>query len=126
MMNFFLLNKKRIFVVAGVIILFFLVMDLNTRLVSLNRLSNERDEMRTEVAGLQFTTTALTDDISFATSEAAVDIYAREEAHMAQPGDVLIVPIAPPGATPVPIFAPTPTVQPVENGDVWWALFFGD
>ncbi len=125
MKNVMRVNKKQLLIVGAVIILFFLVMDLNSRLVSLNKLSSERSQMQTEVSGLNATTTALSDEIAFATSEAAVDIWAREEGHMAHEGDVLIVPLSPPGATPVPVFAPTPTIQPVDNWDVWWTLFFG-
>lgn len=126
MKNILLVNKKHLLIAGAVIILFFLVMDLNSRLVSLNRLSSEAKAMQTEVSSLVATSTALSDEIVFAQSDAAVDEWAREEGHMTRPGDVLVVPVAPPGATPVPVFVPTPTVMSVKNMDVWWALFFGD
>lgn len=126
MKNFVLSNKKQLLIAGAVIILFFLVMDLNSRLISLNRLSKEQKAMQTEVYGLQVTSTALADEIILANSDLAVDIWAREEGHMTREGDILVVPVAPPGATPVPIFAPTPTPQAVRNVDVWWAIFFGD
>jgi cell division protein FtsB len=110
---------------AVIVLLFFLVMDLNGRVANLNRLTNERDMAGTEVAQLQSTADALTTQIAYATSEVAVEDWARDKGRMVRPGDVAIVPVAPEGYTPQPVVTVTPTLEPVENWQVWRILFFG-
>lgn len=119
-------DKKRIMVVAGLVLLFFLMVDLNTRLNDLYRLTRERDSMRTEIANLTATAVGLETQIAFATSDGAVEQWAREEGMLVRPGDQLIVPIAPADATPVPVVAPQATQPAMKNWQVWWALFFGE
>jgi cell division protein FtsB len=119
-------DKKRIFVVAGLVLLFFLMMDLNTRLNDLYRLTHERDSMRTEIANLTSTAVGLQTQIAYATSDLAVEEWAREEGKMVQPGDQLIVPISPSDATPMPVISVQATQDDLKNWQVWWALFFGE
>jgi cell division protein FtsB len=119
-------DKKRIIVVAGLVLLFFLMVDLNTRLNDLYRLTRERDSMRTEIANLTATAVGLETQIAYATSDAAVEQWAREEGMLVRPGDQLIVPIAPADATPVPVVALQATQPAMKNWQVWWALFFGE
>lgn len=119
-------DKKRIFVVAGLVLLFFLMVDLNSRLNDLYRLTRERDSMRTEIANLTMTAVGLETQIAFATSEVAVENWAREEGVLVRPGDQLIVPIAPAGATPMPVVVQPPEPVKLKNWQVWWALFFGE
>ena len=115
--------KKIILVIAGVV-LFFLVMDLNSRLNELNRLSALRDQYSTQVAILQGTLNNLETQMYYSTSESAVEQWAYEEAHMARPGDNVIIPVAPPGVTQAPVFEPTPTPEQISNWDVWMTLLF--
>jgi len=119
-------DKKRIIVVAGLVLLFFLMVDLNSRLNDLYRLTRERDSMRTEIANLTGTAVGLETQIAYATSDVAVEQWAREEGMLVRPGDQLIVPIAPADATPVPVVAPQATQPAMKNWQVWWALFFGE
>jgi cell division protein FtsB len=116
---------KQLLVIAGFIVLFFLLMDLNSRLNDLTRLNNQLSEMETEVGGLRMTQDELRAQIAFATSEAAVSQYARNSG-MIRDGEKLVVPL--PAGTPVPAqsMLPTPTPMVVKNLDIWWALFFGD
>jgi cell division protein FtsB len=117
---------KYVLMAALMIVAALLILDLNGRIVALNRLSKQRDQLQKQVLGLQATATALADEVAYATSQAAVDQWAREEGHMTRPGDVLVIPIPPPGATSVPVFVPTPVPQKVENWQIWWALFMGE
>lgn len=119
-------DKKRLVMIAGLIVLFLLIIDLNNRIVINNRLSSERNQMGTQVSNLRATATMMHTQIAFATSEAAVDLWAREKGHYVQPGDQLVIPLPPPGVTQAPVFVPTPTIPSVEPWEVWWALFFGD
>lgn len=119
-------DKKRILIIAGLVLLFFLMVDLNSRLNDLYRLTRDRDSMRAEISGLTSTAASIETQIAFATSELAVEKWAREEGMMVMPGDQLIVPISPADATPMPVVtAPTEQVK-LENWQVWWALFFGE
>lgn len=116
---------KQLLVLAGFVVLFFLLMDLNSRLNDLSRLSNQLGAMETEVGGLRMTQDELKARIAFATSEAAVNLYARNSG-MVRDGEKLIVPL--PVGTPLPdqVLLPTPTPMVVDNLDIWWALFFGE
>jgi len=115
----------RILWIVAVIALFFLVMDFNNRVSELLRLNADRDAIATRVANLQATEQGLKDQIFYATSDRAVEEWARSQGHMVREGDVPIVPIAPKNITPEPKITPQPTPQPVQNWQVWEALFFG-
>lgn len=121
-----LLNLKKIALIAGVVILFFLVMDLNSRLNELSRLTEQRNDAATAVAKLEGTLQVLQTQQAYAGSQGAVEEWAYNEGHMVRPGEQLVIPISPPGTTPEPVFVPTPTVEPVENWEIWLALILGD
>ncbi|WP_322805588.1 septum formation initiator family protein [Thermanaerothrix sp.] len=118
--------KPRQFLILGILILLFLfLVDLNQRLVQLNRLSQKRDQIQVEVTALQQTIEALGTQKAYATSEAAVEAYARNQANMVKPGEnpIILVPLR--TAQTSIISTPTPITQPVPPWEVWWALFFG-
>ena len=125
-MNKFILNKKQWLVIGLLIISFFLVMDLNSRLNDLSRLSGQRDQLQNQVNQLQITQFALETKIAYATSEVAVKDWARENAGLGQPGDIPVIPLPPKDYTPQPALQPTSTPQIVEHWQKWWALFFGN
>ena len=100
-------------------------MDLNSRLNELSRLTAQRDRASTVVSVLESTLQVLETQVAYATSEGAVEEWAYNEGHMVRPGEKLIIPLSPPGTTPVPVFLPTPTVVPVENWEIWMALILG-
>ena len=118
--------RKKIIGIVAVALLMLLMMNLNSRLSEYFRLSNTRDKLGVVVDNLQATKLGLDTQVAYATSDQAVEEWARSEAHLARPGDKVIIPITPVGQTPVPQVQTTPTVQPVDNWQVWWALFFGD
>lgn len=118
-------DAKKIGFIIAAVILFFLVMDLNSRLNELSRLSEQQDKASTVVAVLESTLQVLDTQVAYATSEGAVEDWAYNEGHMVRPGEKLIIPLVPAGATAAPILAPTPTVMPVENWEVWMALILG-
>ncbi len=118
-------QRKKVIGVAAVVLLILLMTNLNSRLSEYFRLSSERDMMSTQVANLQLTKLALDTQVAYATSDQAVDDWARNEAHMARPGDKVIIPLTPEHQTPQPKVEVTPTPRTVENWEVWWALFFG-
>jgi cell division protein FtsB len=116
--------RKQIIGIFAVVMLALFMMNLNSRLTEYFRLSGERDRLGTQVAYERATKVAIDTQVAYATSDQAVEDWARDEAHMARPGDKVIIPLTPVGQTPVPVVVVTPTPTAVENWQVWWALFF--
>lgn len=119
------LDIKKIGLIAVAVILFFLVMDLNSRLNELSRLASQRDQAATVVADLESTLRVLKTQVEYARSEGAVEEWAYSEGKMVRPGENLIIPLSPPGTTPQPVLLPTQVVEPVQNWEIWMALILG-
>jgi cell division protein FtsB len=116
--------RKKIIGLGAVVLLVLLMMNLNSRLNEYFHLSSERDRLSTEVGYYSITKVALDTQVAYATSDQAVEDWARDEARMAHPGDQVIVPLTPANQTIVPEIQVTPTPTTIENWEVWWALFF--
>jgi hypothetical protein len=119
------IHLRRLGVFIGIGVVLVLVMNFNTRLGELTRLQNQEATVQTQATGVMVTQEALQTQIAVATSPAAVDAYARGEAHMANPGDHVLVPISIPGATPPPTPIPTPVVNALSPWEVWMLFVFG-
>lgn len=119
------LDIKKIGLIVIAIILFLLVMDLNSRLTELSRMTSQRDQAATVVAQLEGTLGVLKTQVEFARSEGAVEEWAYSEGKMVRPGENLIIPLSPPGTTPQPVLLPTQMVEPVQNWEIWMALILG-
>jgi cell division protein FtsB len=118
-------NFKQTLLIVMIIGFVFMMMDLNSRLSTLFRLTGQRDQVSTEVAHLQATKEEIQQQIDFANSDAAVGQWARLE-HMALPGDKLIVPLPEAQVTPQPAVQPTTTSEKPSQWQVWRELFFGE
>ncbi len=114
---------RPILMVAGFAVLVLLVMDFNSRMAELRRLTAEKEDVSARVTSLVETQSALETQVAYATSDAAVYYWAYNFEHMGRSGDVLVVPIQPEGNVPQP--TPTPVVTPVviQNWQVWLSLF---
>lgn len=123
-MKNFRIHWKQLAIIAGFIILFFLLMDFNARINELNRLNTQLADMQTQVSNSKATVIALQEQIQYATSDAAVNEYSRNNG-LVREGEKLIVPIG--EGTPIPQVSQEPTPVPVKvtNREIWWALFFG-
>jgi cell division protein FtsB len=119
-------NRRQWLLGVFIIFMLLLFLDLNRRIGELYTLTNQRDQMRTQVQNLQATERALHKQIAYATSESAVEEWAREDNNLSQSGDKVIIPLPQPGYTVVPTIQPTPTMVVLENWQVWSLLFFGD
>src|SRR3989337_3160707 len=124
-MKNFHFNWKQLAILGAFVVLFFLLMDFNGRINELNRLNTEQSRMETQVQGNKSTQSALLEQIQYATSDAAVNEYARNNG-LVREGEKLIVPLG--NSTPVPELnhETTPTPVKISNRQIWWALFFGD
>ncbi len=103
-----------------------LVIEFNTRLEELNRLDDQRNEIRAEATQAVQTQIALQTQVAYAGSTAAVEEWARTEGHYIQEGDQPVIPIGQPGSEPVIAETPLPVPTPMQNWEVWWNLFFGE
>ncbi len=119
------IDSKKVALIVGAVILFFLVMDLNNRLNELSRLTEQENKAATVVAQLNSTMEILQTQVAYASSEGAVEEWAYNEGHMARPGEKLIVPISPEGTTPQAFVEQTPVPTPVPNWRIWLALITG-
>ena len=119
------INPQRIATVLGIAILLFLIMDFNTRLEGLTRLQNDLATVQARGTNVVVTQYALETQVAYATSDLAAEEYARNEAHLAQPGDSIIVPLSVAGATPPPTATPTPVFANFTAWDLWMEYLFG-
>jgi len=120
------INFRRVAVFTGIFVLFLLVIEFNTRLEELNRLTEQRDEMRARAAEALQTQSALETKVGYAKSDAAVEEWARTEGHYIKEGDQPVVPLAVPGSEPVVVATPTVIPTPMQNWEIWWKLFFDE
>ena len=61
--------------------------------------------------------------IAYATTVAAAVVWAYGQGKMVQPGEVIVIPMAPPGPTPVPGAVPALPGEVVPNWQLWLGLF---
>ena len=120
------LNLKRVAIFGGIIILMLMMMDFNKRIQTLNELNDELKDIRVQATEAMQTQIGLQTRVAYATSDQAVDDFAREEGNYIKEGDNPVVPLSIPGDTSVIESTPTPIPTPMKNWEVWWALFFGD
>jgi hypothetical protein len=119
-------NIRRVAVFAGIFILILVLIEFNSRLEELNRLSDQREEVRAAATQAMQTQLALQTQVAYAGSTSAVEEWARSEGHYVQEGDQPVVPVGQPGSEPVIVRTPTPVPTPMENWQVWWELFFSE
>ena len=115
---------KQILMIGGLLVLVVLVMDFNSRMAELLRLSEQAEQVSVRATDKIQTRVFLETQIAYATSDSAVEEWARVQGHMIQPGDRPVVPVAP--TQPAVRTAPTPQVltETASNLDFWIALFF--
>lgn len=123
-MNQFPIRLKRVAVFAGIFILILFVIEFNTRLEELNRLNEQRDETRALATQSVQTQIALQTQVAYAASTEAVEKWARTDGHYLQEGDQPVIPVEIPGSAPVIVNTPIPSPTPMQNWEIWRALFF--
>ncbi len=120
-----ILKDKRIIIIVIIAILVLLLMNFNQRMMLLSTLREQEHQLATEFAQLEATQLSLQTEIAYANSDEAVEEWAREQAGMVQEGDIPII-LLPSGPTPT-ISAPKPTERaPIDNWEIWQALFFDE
>ncbi|GAB4470040.1 MAG: hypothetical protein Kow0088_02500 [Anaerolineales bacterium] len=117
---------KYALIIAGVLLSLRFVMVFNQRINEMHRLAAQSTRVAATLNQLTQESISLSTQIALATLPAGVEQWAYEKGHMARPGDKVIIPLAPGGATPVP--TPTPIPQRIElsNWKVWLLLFLDE
>ncbi len=118
-------RTQRIMSFFLIALFFFLLFGLNDRLSEYFKLAKQRDQIATEVYALQSTEIALRTQIAYASGDNAVEDWARGDAHMALPGDVVIIPLTPNAQSSSINSTPTPTPSAIENWEIWKSFIFG-
>lgn len=120
------IDFRKFSIYIALVVIFFLLMGLSARYNELSKLSDQNNLMQTEVVALRITNSHIETQIGYATSEVAVEEYAREKGYMVKPGEVLIVPLSSSEVTPTPIIQPTIETESLPNWKIWYELFFSD
>jgi hypothetical protein len=120
------INMRRVAVILGIIMLVFIVLEVNRRLEELNLLNKQNQFVQTQATQAVQTQSALQTRVAYAGSTNAVEEWARTYGHYIQDGDLPMVPIGQPGETPLEMSVPAPTPVTMANWQVWWDLFFGE
>ncbi|HUH96105.1 MAG TPA: hypothetical protein VLZ89_02025 [Anaerolineales bacterium] len=119
------INLRRIAVFAVIFILVLVIIDFNNRLEELDRLQKQ-DSILQAVATQELQThTALQTQVGYATSDQAVQDWARQYGHYIQPGDQAVIPVGSAGGAPAQQTEATPSPTLMPNWQIWWNLFFG-
>lgn len=119
------ISLRRVGVIIGILMLVFIVLEFNRRLEELNMLNEQNKFVQTQATQAIQTQAALQTQVAYANSNAAVEEWARIDGHYIQDGDLPVVPLGESGAPPLEASTPVPTPTPLQNWEVWWALFFG-
>jgi hypothetical protein len=120
------INVRRVAALIGILVLVFIVLEFNRRLEELNMLNAQSRLVQTHATQAVQTQLALQTQVAYASSDTAVEEWARTDGHYIQDGDLPVVPLGEPGATPIDASTPTPVPTQPSNLDVWWDLFFGN
>jgi cell division protein FtsB len=106
------------------LILFIMVLGLNSRLSEYFRLSSQKEQMEERINGLLSTQIAFETQIAYAESDKAVEEWARTYERKVLPGDQVIIPLPEGTITPEVNYLSTPFPVNMENWQIWWDLFF--
>ena len=119
------LSDRRIVIVLAIILVILLMMDFNNRMSNMIQLNQMETILRTKVAGLEATKMVVEDDIAYATSDRALEEWAREKDRLIEEGDHPIIIMPPSDYTPVPTATPKPETIVLTRLEIWKELIFG-
>ncbi len=109
--------------IIGFALIVLLVMDFNTRMAELRRLTAEHNQVSVQVTALFSTQSSYQTAVANASSDMQVLEWAYTHQHVIHEGDTLFVPVEVSGSLPTPVPTPTPTPEVIHNWQVWLSLF---
>lgn len=115
---------KRFPIAIGILILLLVLFAFTQRIAEYVRLNSQLEREQARLTELVATQSVLEDEIAYATSEAAVEEWARQDARWAKDGDFPVIPLAPEGTTPQPKGGPQATPTPSSNWNTWMTWLF--
>ncbi len=118
------IKLRQILIFGGLVVLVVLIMDFNNRMAQLTRLRAQSEVVEARATEKMATRVALETEIAYASSDEAVEEWARVQGHMIQPGDHPVVPLAVTQEAALAEPAPQPPPEPVQNWEIWRAVFF--
>jgi hypothetical protein len=114
---------KYLIAVIGLFALIMLIRDFNSRMADLRRLSADKVSVAAQLTELVATQQFLETQVAHSLTDDAVREYAYEKSSMQQPDDHLAIPLPAPGDSPEPTPEVIPAEEPVQNWQLWLALF---
>jgi cell division protein FtsB len=117
-------SLRRILSAAGLGLILLVLFSFSNRIAEFTRLTAQEQVELENINQLQQTLAYIEDQIVYATSVAAVEEWAREEARMAQEGDFPVIPLNPNADGSA--FAAEPIVEDAEksNLQIWLQWLF--
>jgi cell division protein FtsB len=113
---------------AAVLVLVVMIvaaLNFNARLTTLQQMRDEETRLKRAVSAEQARRSDLQSLRSYVASDAYVEHWARVEAKMIKPGEVVIVLVAP-NVAPANPTMPAAVQMPKTILEEWWSLFFGE
>ncbi|MGV8050071.1 MAG: septum formation initiator family protein [Anaerolineaceae bacterium] len=119
-------TDRRFILVVVIVILVFLMMDFNNRMVRMLELEQQESQLSTKVAALEQTKVKVEAEIAYATSDRALEEWAREKDRLINEGDypIIIIPPTDQVITPTPVS--TQEAPQLSRFQIWKELFFGE
>jgi cell division protein FtsB len=111
--------------VLVVLLVIVVALSFNARLATMQQMRKEEARLKQAVSVEQARRADLQSLRSYVASDAYVEHWARVEAKMIKPGEVVIVPVAP-NVAPTNPTPPAPVQTPKTILEEWWSLFFGE
>jgi hypothetical protein len=118
-----ILIAKRAIVIIGLIVMILAVMNFNNRMADLTRLRSQKEREGLQLTSLSATEVSLDTQITYATSEPAVEAFIRENKWVRN-GEHAIILLPQEGYTPEADISPTPTPPVMTNWEAWTEWFF--
>ncbi len=116
---------RRLITVVVIVILVVLMMDFNNRMSNMIQLNQMENILQTKLTGLEATRLVVEDDIAYATSDRALEEWAREKDRLIAEGDHPIIIMPPSDYTPAPTTTPKPDTVVLTRLEIWKELIFG-
>ena len=118
-------TDHRLITVVVIVVLVVLMMDFNNRMSNMIQLNQMESILETKLSGLEATRLVVEDQIAYATSDRALEEWAREKDRLIAECDHPIILMPPSDYTPVPTAAPKTETVILTRLEIWKELLFG-